>query len=122
LLRKRPHRGPSQRDHTNRTALSQKWHSKHCAVGVELYQLGHTIFWINQNVWNVDHFALYGGSSRHRSAIDPYGMLPEVRFAFVRAAVIGRKVTGFSVTPEKQGVIRIAQSGRRLHQRVEHRL
>src|SRR5262249_49854461 len=109
-------------DHTNRTALSQKWHTEHRTIGVKPCKLRHSVFRINQNVWNVDHLALYGGSSGHRSPIDPYGTLLEVRFEFARAAVIRRKMTRFSVTSEKQGVIRIAQWGRRLHQCVEHRL
>ena len=95
------------RSASRKISFSQERHAEHGAVRSALYGFGHGVFWIGQNVGDVNDLPLQYGSPRQRSSSDLNGMLFQVLLEFSRVDVISNYKTKLTVAPPKQSVVRL---------------
>src|SRR5262249_40828506 len=116
------HRISSQRDGPNRHSFPQEWDSKKRAKAARLQGSRIRVFRIDQNVGNMDDFAIKQDTPRHRCSVDSSWVTGHELGLFMRQPVTRLEVVSFAPRPTYDGHLRLTQPCRRLDQRVEHGL
>ena len=110
-----------QRDHADRMSFAQQRHAQHGAEAADLLRFGPDVFRIGQTVREVNRARFQRGAPDKRPAARPDRVADDVLPVLFGKAVVGGQPIGAVVKAENEGAFRVAQLGRRIHERIENR-
>src|SRR5262249_11022077 len=120
LLRKGLDHRPRQKHGANRNTFAHEWNTERSAKTANLLCVEQNKFGVGENVRHMDDFALQGGATAHRAALDLQVQSLHI-FEKIRWEPILRNVFNAVASQERNvPFFRPANAHRRLNQCIEH--
>src|SRR6266702_8879811 len=113
---------PPQGDDPNRRSFSQERDTKKRPIAANRLTGPIRVFWIDQNVGDMNDFAFKQDAPRYRSTVDPSRVTCDELGVVTRKPVARFEVESFTFRSTYDHRVRLAQAGGRVDESIEHRL